>query len=107
MDIKPENVLFEAMSVPTQEEIELHEKLYRQKADRVALKTAKRLLERDEGKLKKKKKKELKNKIAKFQKKIDAHEDLEAPDEVDRTEAFVADLINGLDPDFKPEDGET
>jgi len=94
MDIKPENVIFSRTKEIDEAENELYQKHYRQKADRKALKEAKRKLSKDGDKLKKNKKKGLKQKIAKLEKKIRAHEELEElPDPGKRSEDFIEDML--------------
>jgi len=95
MDIKPENVIFSKTVEIDEDEIKLYQKHYRQKADRKALKDAKRLLSRGADKLKKSKKKSLKQKIIKLEKKIAAHEELEElPDLGKRSEDFIEDMLS-------------
>jgi len=95
MDIKPENVIFSRTAEIDQAENELYQRHYRQKADRKALKEVKRRLCKDGKKLKRNKKKALKQKIAKLEKKISAHEELEElPDLGKRSEDFIENMLD-------------
>merc|ERR1719319_1655645 len=102
MDLKPENVLFDSTTAPTEEDIELSQKLYKQKAERTSLRRFEKQLEKDGDRLNKKKRKALRQKIEKLRKKVDAHEELERPDPADQTEDFVQDFIHALDPKYPP-----
>lgn len=97
MDIKPENVLFSRTNAINEEEIELRKKHYAQKADRKALRDAKKKLEKDASKLGKNQKKRLKEKIKRLDVKVSNHQELdELPDEaqasVDFMEKFLEDM---------------
>merc|ERR1712012_1091613 len=81
-------------------EIKLRQEHYAQKADRKALRDAKKKLEGDGPKLGKNQKKRLKEKIKRFQLKVDGHPKLEdLPDEaqasVDFVDKFLTDLEAG------------
>lgn len=97
MDIKPENVIFTKTEPVDEGEIELRKKHYAQKADRKALRDAKKKLEKDSSKLGKNQKKRLKDKIKRLEAKVNVHEELdELPNEaqasVDFVEKFLLDM---------------
>jgi len=95
MDIKPENVIFERTKNIDDAEIELYQKHYWQKADHKALKEVRRLLSKSGEKLKKNKKKALKQKIIKLEKKIMAHEELEElPDLGKTSQDFIVSFLD-------------
>jgi len=100
MDIKPENVLFSRTECVDEAEIKLRQEHYAQKADRKALRDAKKKLEKEGPKLGKNQKKRLKEKIKRFNAKVEAHPDLEElPNEaqasVDFVDKFLTDLEEG------------